>query len=91
MFHPVLLSFEIGVKKPNLKSYQILLDQLKISPQQLLFIDNKEENVKAAKSLGIDAITFINAKQLAEELKKRGIILSIDNFNSLSTNLEAVK
>ncbi|MBS4163835.1 Uncharacterized protein PRO82_001141 [Candidatus Protochlamydia amoebophila] len=91
LFHPVLLSFEIGARKPESQSYQILLDQLQVFPQQLLFIDNKDSNVAAAKSMGMDGIVFINAKQLTEELRKRGINLSIKNFNSLSTDSAVTK
>jgi putative hydrolase of the HAD superfamily len=65
-----VLAFEIGVKKPDLAAYQILLNRLNVLPEEILFIDNKEENVKAAKTLNIDGIVFFNAKQLIEELKK---------------------
>lgn len=67
------------------------LDQLQVFPQQLLFIDNKDSNVAAAKSMGMDGIVFINAKQLTEELKKRGINLPVKNFNSLSTDSAVTK
>jgi putative hydrolase of the HAD superfamily len=59
LFHPVVLAFEIGVKKPDLAAYQILLDRLNVLPEEILFIDNKEENVKAAKTLNIDGIFFL--------------------------------
>lgn len=73
LFHPLLLSYAIEAKKPNPKAYEILLDALKLPPQAVLFIDNKEENIEAAKTLGIDGILFVDRDQLVQELKKRGI------------------
>lgn len=75
LFSPVLLSYEIGVKKPNPEAFQILLKKLNKPASSVLFIDDKIENVEAAKNQGIDAIHFNNPKQLIEELEKRGFNL----------------
>ena len=66
LFTPVVLSCEIGVKKPNPEAFQILLKKLKQPASSVLFIDDRIENVEAAKIQGIDAIHFINPKQLKE-------------------------
>lgn len=76
LFNPLLLSYEIGVSKPDSKAYEILLNQLKVPPQNVIFIDNKSENIAAAKALGLDGILFFNKDQLIQELKKRGIEIS---------------
>jgi putative hydrolase of the HAD superfamily len=68
---PVLISCEIGADKPDPKAYQILLSELKLSPEQCIFIDDKEENVQAAKKLGIESIQFESYDQIAQELSKR--------------------
>ena len=76
LFSPVLLSYEIGVKKPNPEVFKILLRELKISADSVLFIDDRIENVEAAKKQGIESIQFLSPKQLKEELEKREIELS---------------
>ena len=76
LFTPVLLSYEIGVKKPNPEAFQILLKKLKLPAPSVLFIDDRIENVEAAKNQGIDSIQFINPEQLKDELEKRGFDLS---------------
>ncbi len=76
MFNPILLSYQTGFSKPDPQAYNNLLEQLKVPKEDVLFIDNKLENVQAAKSLGLDAILFIDADQLVEELKQRGIDVS---------------
>ena len=73
LFHPTLFSYETGVRKPDPKAFSLLLSKLNLSPQEVIFIDNKSENVAVAKSLGIDAILFENRNQLVEALKERGI------------------
>lgn len=76
LFYPVLLSYQTGVEKPNAKAFEILLAELKIPASSVLFIDDKIENVEAAKQQGIDSILFINPKQVKDELEKRGFNLS---------------
>lgn len=75
LFNPVLLSYAIGVKKPNPEAFKILLEKLELDAVYVLFIDDRNENVNAAKKLGIDSIQFINPHQLKEELHKRGFCL----------------
>jgi putative hydrolase of the HAD superfamily len=84
LFDPALLSYEIGVKKPDPKAFYILLDRLKTSPDTVLFIDNKPLNIETAKSLGMDVIQFINTNQLIEELKQRGIEISLPTQSTTS-------
>lgn len=71
LFCPVLLSYEIGVNKPNSEAFQILLRKLDKPASSVLFIDDRIENIEAAKNQGIDAIHFTDPKQLVEELKRR--------------------
>lgn len=72
-FDPCLLSYEIGAQKPETRAYLILLQKLNCLPQEIVFIDDKIENVDAAKKLKIDAIVFKSEADLRKELIKRGI------------------
>lgn len=77
LFSPLLLSCETGVKKPDPQAYCLLLDQLQLLPEEVLFIDNKLTNVEMAQTLGMEAIQFIHTQQIIEELKQRGIRVSL--------------
>ena len=81
LFYPVLLSYEIGIRKPDPKAFQILLSRLQVSPQAVLFIDNQQPNVDSAKSLGMDGIVFTSRDQLVQELKKREIRISTNKWS----------
>jgi putative hydrolase of the HAD superfamily len=70
-FDQCFFADEIGVAKPDPKSYQILLKQLDLSAQDVVFIDDSPDNIQAAQELGIDAILFQSASQLQQELQKR--------------------
>lgn len=74
-FDPCLLSCKLGVEKPSSKIYELLIEKMQLPPSEILFIDDKVENVEAAKKLGIDAILFNSQTELEKELKKRGILL----------------
>ncbi len=80
LFNPVLLSYAIGVKKPNPEAFKILLNKLELDASYVLFIDDRNENVEAAKKLGIDSIQFIDPQQLKEELGRRGFD-SVGGYN----------
>lgn len=77
LFHPICLSCDTGLKKPDPKAYYYVLDQLQMLPEDVLFIDNKPLNIEAAQALGLDAIQFIDTLQLIEALKERGIKISV--------------
>jgi len=77
LFHPTILSYEVGLRKPDPKAYHLLLAKLNLPPQAVIFVDNKPDNVAAAKLIGMDAILFVNSSQLIQALKERGIVVDL--------------
>lgn len=63
-----------GCRKPESEIYQILLNRLNLPATQILFIDDREENVLQAKNMGMKSILYDNFNQVLEELKKENII-----------------
>ncbi len=61
-------SYNAKVSKPNPISFQNVLKQLDASPEECLFIDDSEINIKAAEKLGIKGILFTNADNLGNNL-----------------------
>lgn len=58
LFDRVFTSAEAGMRKPELDFYRHVLDQISIPGEGVTFVDDKEENVVAAKTLGIRGIVF---------------------------------
>ena len=72
-FNAVVVSCDVGIRKPNPKIYKLVLKKLKLKPRQTVFIDNQEWNTKPAQKLGMKTILFKNNKQLFKQLEKFGV------------------
>jgi FMN phosphatase YigB (HAD superfamily) len=57
-FHQLVLSYEVGCRKPAPGIFQAALDAAGAPPDRCLYFDDMEENVEAAASLGIPAVLF---------------------------------
>lgn len=53
-----IVSYQVGLKKPDRKIYEILIDKYNIDPTSAVFYDDKPENVQAAKEVGLNAVVF---------------------------------
>ena len=73
-FEPCLLSYEMELRKPDPKAYELLIKTMNLPAGDIVFIDDKVENVAAAKTIGIDAIVFESLEQLKDELLKRDLL-----------------
>lgn len=61
----------IPLKKPNPAFFHSYLNKNKTDPQHLIFIDDNEQNIKAAQACGIvHAIQFTNINRLQFDLQK---------------------
>jgi putative hydrolase of the HAD superfamily len=69
-FDRLFLSYEIGAVKPEEEIYNYVLSTIKLYPEELLYIDDIEEYVNAAKQLGWNAIQFKSNEKLLEDLEK---------------------
>ena len=68
-FDGKIISGEVGIVKPDLGIYKLLIERYDLDPQQTIFIDDKLENIKAAEFLGIHGIHFQNSTKLRKDLK----------------------
>lgn len=69
-FDRVYYSHEIGARKPNQAAFQHVLDDLGISPSDMLFIDDIQENTRAALSMGIASIAHPPGREIMEALPR---------------------
>lgn len=51
--HIAITSVNVGYRKPNPAGYLKLLDSLEVSPDNMIFVGDKEKNILGAKKLGI--------------------------------------
>jgi putative hydrolase of the HAD superfamily len=55
IFDKVYSSDRIGFKKPDVRFYSYILDNLNIDPTDIIFYDDSLGNIESARSLGIDS------------------------------------
>ena len=62
------LSYQMGEAKPSLGSFRTVAARAHINPAHSLFIDDRIENVEAARRVGHHAEVFVSKKILEEYL-----------------------
>lgn len=70
-----VFSYQVGAIKPDPKIFQALIDQSGCLPSEIVFADDKQENVDSAKSLGINAFLYTGFDNFVSELKTLGVDL----------------
>ncbi len=70
LFKKVYMSHREGIAKPKKEFYLKVIEQNQLKPEQCIFIDDKEGNIKAARNLGIIGIRYQNPEQLQTELTR---------------------
>jgi len=73
-FDKLILSHEVGAVKPEKMIYLAVEETSGYPSKEHIFIDDVEEYVNAAKSLGWDGIHFKDYNSLVEELNLRKIL-----------------
>ncbi len=75
-FDGILVSGEVGLKKPDLKIFRLILENYQIEAGKAIYLDDVMANIKAADEVGFRTIHFQNAAQLREALRVWGILSS---------------
>jgi putative hydrolase of the HAD superfamily len=68
-----ILSHEVGSMKPDYKIYEAAIAAAGKPPEALFFTDDREENVQAARELGIHAHRFETVEGLLRAFRELGV------------------
>jgi putative hydrolase of the HAD superfamily len=71
LFHVVLDSSEVGLRKPDPAIYRLACRHLGLEPAECLFVDDLECNVEAARELGMEALLCADGPATAAEVLRR--------------------
>ena len=79
--YPVLQAFDgavvsgaEGVTKPSAEIFDILTERFGLDPAETLFIDDSPPNIDGARTVGLQAVLFIDAATLAADLTALGLL-----------------
>ena len=73
-FDGVIVSGREGLVKPDTRIFELFLTRFGLPARDVLFIDDSERNVVAARAVGMAAIHFADGVDLAAELYARGLL-----------------
>jgi putative hydrolase of the HAD superfamily len=65
----IVYSHEEGMKKPDPRIYALTCERLGVRPGEMVFLDDAEPNVAAARDLGIHAILYRDNPQAIAEIE----------------------
>lgn len=66
----MVVSYQIHIAKPDKKIYEYLLNKYNLIAQECIFFDDRPDNTKAARQMGIEAVTVTGQDFLISELDK---------------------
>lgn len=70
LFDYKFFSAELHLVKPDRRIFEFALNEMNLSPGEVLFIDDRAPNVSAARSLGLKAIHYSDTNALSQELRR---------------------
>jgi len=73
LFNKSYFSFAEHLEKPDPRFFELILDHEGLLPEETLFIDDTAENIRAAKSLGINTY-HISRDELVRNLFENGVL-----------------
>jgi putative hydrolase of the HAD superfamily len=65
----------VGILKPARRIYEVALAMSQADPGNSVFIDDREQNLDPARSLGMHPIRYTDAPQLRQDLAHLGVVL----------------
>ena len=76
LFDDVVLSYKVGVTKPNPAIYEMSLKNLGVRADESIFVEDIESYCEAAREMGMQSIHYGNFEQMESELEP---LLSVSN------------
>jgi glucose-1-phosphatase len=70
LFSNTYLSFQVGMRKPQLEIFHLVLDENSLNPSETLFVDDNEENIIAAQKIGIKSYLLKSPFTIEKDLNE---------------------
>lgn len=65
----IIYSHEVGIAKPDRRIFEMTCERLGVQPAEMIFLDDHERALVAARQLGIHAILFQNTAQAIADIE----------------------
>lgn len=70
LFDEMIISAEVGLAKPNPHIYRLALKRMDVQPAEAVFIDDRAENIDVARAEGMEAIQYLDNRQVIGDLDR---------------------
>jgi FMN phosphatase YigB (HAD superfamily) len=87
LFSVAVISGEVGWRKPGVEIYACLLERLQALPQECVFIDDRQPNLRVPAELGMATIWF---RCEGQETAVGTAQMEITSFSQLETALQTL-
>lgn len=68
LFHQVIESSKIGLRKPDPRIYEYACEQMTVAPEEVVYLDDLGINLKPAAAMGMKTIKVVNEGQALRDL-----------------------
>ena len=93
-FRAIFLSGEVRLVKPDPRIFRCFCETFALRPEQIVYIDDLQHNVEAARRIGMHGIRFSDPASLREELVQFGLLRSrgrIEHVAAWVSNLDRAR
>ena len=70
IFHVIIESSKIGIRKPDPRIYELCCEQLGVPPESCVFLDDLGVNLKPARAMGMTTIKVVDPDEALRELSE---------------------
>lgn len=67
----IYFSWQTGFVKPDTKAWTSILEEYNLRPEEVIYFDDQEKNLKAVESVGIEAFMFKGEQELEKIVLER--------------------
>jgi epoxide hydrolase-like predicted phosphatase len=68
-FDPILYSWEVEMRKPDIEIFELALQKLDADPDEVVFIDDKDEHLQGARQVGLRTLLFENTESAISQIR----------------------
>ena len=69
-FDDLVISSEVGLVKPDVRIFELAVQRLGVSPEEVLLVDDLEQNIVGAQRAGLQVLHYRNSQQSLAVLKE---------------------
>jgi putative hydrolase of the HAD superfamily len=74
-FDVIVLSYEVGIDKPNKEIFQVLINKSGVQANEIFYSDDDETKMEGAKELGINTFLYTDFDAFIKHLVDLGVML----------------